>query len=116
MHVSVVRNFPLQKWVNMIISLYGRTLDIYIDGKLVQSDVLGGVARPCNNAPLEITNDGGFQGWTSNFKYWSHALNPQEAYNIYREGYGGFISHSIYRYEYSSTKSRPRHNVTVHFK
>lgn len=88
-HVSVVRNFQLQKWVNLIISLYGRTLDIYIDGKLVQSDVLSGVARPCNNAPLEVTNDGGFQGWTSNFKYWSHALNPQEAYNIYKEGYGG---------------------------
>ena len=88
-HVSVVRNFPLQKWVNLTISLYGRTLDVYIDGKLVQSDVISGVARPCNNAPIAVTNDGGFKGWTSNFKYWSHALNPQDAYNVYKDGFGG---------------------------
>ena len=53
-HVSTVRNFPLQKWVNLTISLYGRTLDIYIDGKLVQSDIIDGVAKPCNDNPLEI--------------------------------------------------------------
>ena len=88
-HSAVVRNFPLQKWVNLIISLYGRTLDIYIDGKLVQSDILSGVAVPCNSSDVEVTPDKSFDGWTSNFKYWSHALNPQEAYNVYKDGYGG---------------------------
>ena len=88
-HVSQVRNFPLQKWVNLIISLYGRTLDIYIDGKLVQSDILSGVAKPCTDADVKVTPNGGFQGYTSNFKYWSHAVNPQEAYNIYKDGFGG---------------------------
>ena len=26
-----VRNFQLQKWVNLIVSVYGRTLDVYLD-------------------------------------------------------------------------------------
>ena len=88
-HVSVVRNFPLQKWVNLTISVYGRTLDIYLNGKLVQSDVLNGVVRPCDEAPLTVTGDGGFKGWTSYLRYWPHALNPQQAYNVYRDGYSG---------------------------
>lgn len=31
---------------------------------------------------------GGFSGYTANIHYFSNALNPQEAYNIYRNGYG----------------------------
>ena len=30
-HQCNVKNFPLQKWVNLIISAYGRTLYVYID-------------------------------------------------------------------------------------
>ena len=26
---------------------------------------------------------------TSNIKYWSDATNPQEAYEIYKDGFGG---------------------------
>jgi len=88
-HDCVVRNFPLQKWVNLIVSLNGRTLDVYIDGKLVRTCVLPGVAKTYPDADISITPDGGFAGWTSNLQYWSNPLNPQEAYNVYKAGYGG---------------------------
>jgi hypothetical protein len=88
-HDCSIRNFPLQTWVNLIISLNGRTLDVYMDGKLVRTCVLPGVARPFPDADIRITPDGGFSGWTSNFQYWSNPLNPQEAYNVYKKGYGG---------------------------
>jgi hypothetical protein len=88
-HTCSVDNVPIQKWVNAIISLYGRTMDIYIDGKLVRTCVLPGVAKIANNAPVYITPQGGFSGYTSNIHYYANALNPQEAYNIYRSGYGG---------------------------
>lgn len=88
-HSCNVANVPIQKWVNVIISLYGRTLDVYIDGKLVRTCVLPGVAKIANNAPVYITPMGGFSGYTSNVNYYNDALNPQEAYNIYRDGYGG---------------------------
>ena len=88
-HTCNVANVPIQRWVNLIVSLYGRTLDVYIDGKLVRTCVLPGVAKIANNAPIYITPLGGFSGYTSNVHYYGDALNPQQAYNIYRAGYGG---------------------------
>ena len=88
-HTCNVDNIPIQKWVNVIVSLYGRTMDVYIDGKLVRTCVLPGVAKVSNTAPLYITPNGGFSGYTSNVNYYANSLNPQEAYNIYRAGYGG---------------------------
>ena len=88
-HTCNVANVPIQKWVNVIVSLYGRTMDVYIDGKLVRTCVLPGVAKIANNAPVYVTPLGGFSGYTANIHYYSDALNPQEAYNIYRKGYGG---------------------------
>jgi hypothetical protein len=88
-HTCNVDNVPIQKWVNVIVSLYGRTLDVYLDGKLVRTCVLPGVAKIANSAPVYITPLGGFSGYTSNVQYYGDSLNPQEAYNIYRSGYGG---------------------------
>ena len=88
-HNCNISNFPIQKWVNLIVSLYGRTLDVYLDGKLVRTCVLPGVAKVNKNADIFITPKGGFSGMTSNIKYWSDATNPQEAYEIYKDGFSG---------------------------
>jgi hypothetical protein len=95
-HKCNVRNVPLQKWVNLIISLYGRTLDVYIDGKLVRTCVLPGVAQVNPDADILVTPMGGFSGWTSNFQYWAAATNPQQAYNIYKAGYGGNVLGNVF--------------------
>lgn len=87
-HNCTVDNIPLQKWVNVIVSLYNRTLDVYLDGKLVRTCVLPGVAKISNDAPIYITPLGGFSGYTSNVQYYPNSLNPQQAYNIYRAGSG----------------------------
>jgi len=63
-------------------------LDIYIDGKLVRTCILPGVARADNTANVFITPSGGFSGWTGRMKFWPHPLNPQEAFNVYRQGPG----------------------------
>ena len=83
-----VRNFPLQRWVNLIISLNGRTLDVYLDGKLVRTCILSGVAKAMGESDIELTPNGGFAGWTSRLKYWANPLNPQDAYNVYKKGPG----------------------------
>jgi hypothetical protein len=90
-NTCLIENIPIQKWVNVIVSLYGRTLDIYLDGKLVRTCIMPGVPKVNNIADLQVTNKGGFSGWTSNFTFWSNASNPQEAYNIYKSGFGGSI-------------------------
>jgi len=88
-HQCNIKNFPLQSWVNVIISLYGRTLDVYIDGKLVRTCMLPGVAKVSPKANISVTPHGGFSGYTANFQYWDDATNPQQAYNIYKNGFGG---------------------------
>jgi hypothetical protein len=84
-----ISNIPIQRWVNILISVYNRTLDVYLDGKLVRTCMLPGVAKIDANAPLFITPNGGFSGWTSKFQYWPYAVDPQKAWSIYSSGYGG---------------------------
>jgi hypothetical protein len=88
-HSCGIADVPIQKWCNLLISVYNRTLDIYLDGKLVRTCVLPGVAKIDSNAPVYVTPMGGFSGWTSRFQYWPDSTDPQKAWNIYRNGYGG---------------------------
>ena len=91
-HTCSVANVPIQKWVNLIISVYGRTMDLYIDGKLVRTCLLPGVASVNNNANIYVTPAGGFDGWTSKLQYYPNSLNPQQAWNIYSQGYSSWSS------------------------
>lgn len=91
-HTCNVANIPIQKWVNLVISVYGRTMDLYIDGKLVRTCLLPGIASINNNANIYVTPAGGFNGWTSKLQYYPNSLNPQEAWNIYTQGYSSWSS------------------------
>jgi hypothetical protein len=106
-NTCLIENVPIQKWVNIIVSLYGLTMDVYLDGKLVRTCVMPGVPQVNNAADINVTSNKGFSGWTTNFKYWSDASNPQEAYNIYKSGFGGSIlgnALSKYRVQVSMLK------------
>jgi hypothetical protein len=86
LHRCSVTNIPIQKWVNLVVSVFGRTMDIYLDGKLVKTCLLPGVPKINNNADLYVTPKGGFDGWTSKVSYYPSQLNPQDAWNIYAKG------------------------------
>jgi hypothetical protein len=86
-HTCNIANVPIQKWVNLVLSVYGRTMDLYIDGKLVRTCLLPGIASINNNANIYVTPAGGFDGWTSKLQYYPNSLNPQEVWNIYSRGY-----------------------------
>lgn len=91
-HTCNIANVPVQKWVNLVISVYGRTMDLYIDGKLVRTCLLPGIASVNNNANIHVTPAGGFDGWTSKLQYYPNSLNPQEVWNIYTKGYSDWSS------------------------
>ena len=91
-HTCSVANVPIQKWVNLVFSVYNRAMDIYIDGKLVRTCLLPGVASVNNNAKIYVTPLGGFDGWTSKLQYYPNSLNPQEVWNIYTKGYSNGMS------------------------
>ena len=95
-HRCAVANVPIQKWVNLLVSVYGRSMDIYVDGKLVRTCVLPGVAKIDANAPAYITPNGGFSGWTSKFQYFADSCDPQKAWNIYEAGYGASMLANLF--------------------
>lgn len=87
-------NIPIQKWCYLIISYYGRTCDVYLDGKLIKTCVMDGTAKVDKDANLYITSPidaskGSFKGWTSNYQFFPGAINPQQAYDLYKKGFGG---------------------------
>ena len=88
-HTCTLENVPLQAWTNVIMTLNGRSLDLYMDGKLIRTCVLPGVPYILPGTNLDLTPGGGFYGYTSNLQYISRSVNPREAWNIYKEGFGG---------------------------
>ena len=95
-HRCAVPNVPIQRWVNLLISVYGRTLDVYMDGKLVKTCVLAGVAKVNNSADVYVTPKGGFSGWTSKLQFFPNPTDPQTAWNIYKAGYGGSMFSNLF--------------------
>ena len=89
-----ISDFPLQKWVNLLISFNGTAMDVYVDGKLVkscvvnmgseiaktQSIVLGEDTTTANNMDV---------GFITNVKLKATPIAPQEAWDIYSQGFGG---------------------------
>jgi len=121
-----IPNFPIQSWTNLIVSVNTKTLDIYINGKLVRSHVL---LQPLNNSvgPVYLGEykvpsskpyppNGGspsssskgykdainsYIGYISTFRYFSDPITPSDAWSIYNDGYdnGGVSGSSIGNYK-----------------
>lgn len=83
-----ITDVPLQRWTNLIMSINGRALDLYMDGKLVRTCILDGVPKAYSNTPFQICPNGGFSGFVSKFRFIAKSINPSQAYNIYKEGFG----------------------------
>ena len=100
-----LKNIPVQKWNNLTISVDTRTLDVYLDGKLRNSFIMHGLYKnkyesvsAKKNLYLGSINktNMGFEGFITRIRYEATSINPQEAYNIYREGINSSVARSIY--------------------
>ena len=69
-HTCTLENVPLQAWANIIVTLNNRSMDMYLDGKLVRTCVLPGVPKMSSGSPLVVSPGGGFEGYISNFQYY----------------------------------------------
>ena len=83
----LVENIPLQKWLNVTITTINKTIDVYLDGKLVKNCVLQGVPEIKQSA-ISVCPGGGFEGHLAKLRFLSRTVGPREAYEIYKEGYG----------------------------
>lgn len=81
----VYKMLPLQKWVNVIVSVYNQVIDIYIDGQLGSSCVLKGYPA-ISTSDVILTPDGGFSGQISNVVFSNTAMTAQKARELYYTG------------------------------
>jgi hypothetical protein len=86
-----IAEFPLQKWVNLIISFNGSAMDVYVDGKLVKSCVVSTGSELAKTQSIELghTNTTDDVGFITNVKLKAAPIAPQEAWDIYSQGFGG---------------------------
>lgn len=89
-----ISEFPLQKWVNLIISFNGSAMDVYVDGKLVKSCVVNQGSRLQETQSIVLGDDTNEVktadvGFITNVKLKAAPIAPQEAWDIYSQGFGG---------------------------
>jgi hypothetical protein len=80
-----VENVPLQSWFAVSVTCFQRNIDVYINGKLVRSAVLPGVARPAVG-DITIGANGGFSGSVCTLKTIGNMLSPADAAAFYAAG------------------------------
>ena len=77
----------LQRWVNISVSVNGRTVDVYLDGKLARSCVLPKVYKvDAGGYSAKLLAYGGFGGQLSTTTMYDAALNPDVVYKNYMAG------------------------------
>lgn len=81
-----IKGIPMKKWVNVIIRLNKQNqLDIYINGTLTKRHIMDGVAKQ-NYGNVYASMNGGFDGNTSQLRYFNSAIGLNKIRNIIRKG------------------------------
>lgn len=77
----------LQRWVNLSVTVNGRTVDVYLDGKLVRSCVLPSFYKvDAGGYSAYLLSYGGFGGFLASTSMYDSALNPDAIYKNYMAG------------------------------
>lgn len=91
-----IQDIDLQRWINITISVNGRIVDVYYDGKLNRSCVLPDIPMaPESGVQVVMTGKkDGFGGKISGIQFFNVPLTPDRIYAIYQagpKGPSGFI-------------------------
>jgi hypothetical protein len=82
-----IESIDIQRWVNITAVLSGRTLDVYMDGKLSRSCLLDGLFKADGDSPtLKLGGPGGFGGLIGKTRAANFAYSPDRIYSNYQEG------------------------------
>jgi len=77
----------LQRWTMVTVVLNGRTIDVYMDGKLSRSCVAPSYYKvDPTGVKAVMTSRGGFDGYTGATSVANYAMNPDEIYRAYLSG------------------------------
>jgi len=81
----VVPDIPIHKWINLIIRLENRNLDIYINGTIVARHELSSVPKQ-NYGNVYVNQGGGFSGLISALRYYNRSITTTEIQDIMASG------------------------------
>ena len=91
--IEITNNFPVQKWVCVLISIDNVIADIYLDGKLVKSvqfsDPTNTAAQTIATTDADAIKFGTWDCYISKFERNPRVTDPKTAYDKYMEGNGG---------------------------
>ena len=93
-------DIDLQRWINITVSVNGRIVDVYYDGKLARSCVLPTIPVASDNGQ-QIVSFGkgtGFAGKLSNIQFFPYPLTPDAIYSVYMAGprkNAGFLTYLL---------------------
>lgn len=78
----------LQRWINVTVSVNGRIVDVYYDGKLARSCVLPDIPKASDSGrqAIAIGQKGGYGGKISGIQFFAYPLTPDRIYSIYQAG------------------------------
>ena len=76
----------LQRWVNIVVAVNGKTVDVYLDGKLARSCVLPNYFKVDTSYSGYLLDKGGFGGQIGNVMMYDAAMNPEMVYKNYIAG------------------------------
>lgn len=80
-----IPDIPIQKWINVIIRLENRNLDVYINGSIVARHELKSVPKQ-NYGNVYANQGGGFSGLMSNLRYFNKAITITDIQKIVAAG------------------------------
>jgi hypothetical protein len=87
MQVCDLPEVDLQRWINITVAVNGRTVDVYLDGKLARSCVLPKMFKVDQGGySANLLAYGGFGGQISTTTMYDAALNPEQVYKNYMAG------------------------------
>jgi hypothetical protein len=91
--VVISNNFPIQKWVHVLVSVDTMYIDCYLDGKLViSSPVRNQITNSPSSTPAitfaQPPSSASPQIKITKLTRWDHPLDPQSVWNEYSAGNG----------------------------
>jgi len=82
----VYENIPVQKWVNIVVLLENRYIDIWLNGKLYHSRHLENVPNLKPKSDIIYLANGGFSGYISRIYHYKHNVSKSKIKDIFRSG------------------------------
>ena len=81
----IVDNIPLNKWINVVIRVRGKNVDVYINGNMTLRHKLNSVPKQ-NYGDVYVNMNGGYSGYLSSLRYFNRALTTNEILKLSKDG------------------------------